>query len=218
MTEETQHTANQGDNTQNTITPEQYQTLQAEVERLRKHSETLLAEKKAESEQRKAEQTEKDRLAEEAEREIARKKGDFETLEKQYQAKIQELQNQIAERDAQRDTDLVKSQAQKLASSLSDNPANQEILQMILEKRLSAKNGQISVLDDGGAVSIANIDDLKREIETCGKYDSLVVGTRASGTGSNGKPAIKQASEYSEQERIELATTNPTLFNQLFME
>lgn len=218
MTDETQNTANQGDNTQNTITPEQYQALQAEVERLRKHSETLLSEKKAESEQRKAEQAEKDRLAEEAEREIARKKGDFETLEKQYQAKIQELQNQIAERDAQRDNDLVKSRAQKLASSLSDNPANQEILQMILEKRLSAKNGQISVLDVSGAASIASIDDLKREIETCGKYDSLVVGTRASGTGSNGKPAIKQASEYSEQERIELATTNQTLFNQLFME
>ena len=218
MTEETKNTANQGDNTQNAITPEQYQALQAEVERLRKHSETLLSEKKAESEQRKAEQAEKDRLAEEAEREIARKKGDFETLEKQYQAKIQELQNQIAERDAQRDNDLVKSRAQKLASSLSDNPANQEILQMILEKRLSAKNGQISVLDVSGAASIASIDDLKREIETCGKYDSLVVGTRASGTGSNGKPAIKQASEYSEQERIELATTNQTLFNQLFME
>ena len=218
MTEETKNTADQGDNTKNTITPEQDQALQAEVERLRKHSETLLAEKKAESEQRKAEQAEKDRLAEEVEREIARKKGDFETLEKQYQAKIQDLQNQIAERDAQRDNDLVKSQAQKLASSLSDNPANQEILQMILEKRLSAKNGQISVLDYGGAVSIASIDDLKREIETCGKYDSLVVGTRTSGTGSNGKPATKQVSQYSEQERIELATTNPTLFNQLFME
>lgn len=214
MTDETQNTANQGDNTQNTITPEQYQALQAEVERLRKHSETLLAEKKAESEQRKAEQAEKDRLAEET----ARKKGDFETLEKQYQAKIQDLQNQIAERDKQRDSDLVKSHAQKLASVLSDNPANQELLQMVLEKRLSAKDGQISVLDDGGAVSIASIDDLKREIETCGKYDSLVVGTRASGTGSNGKPAIKQASEYSERERIELANTNPTLFNQLFME
>ena len=185
-----------------------------EIERLRKHNETLLGEKKAESEKRKAEQAEKDRLAEET----ARKKGDFETLEKQYQAKIQDLQNQIAERDKQRDSDLVKSHAQKLASVLSDNPANQELLQMVLEKRLSAKDGQISVLDTSGAVSIASLDDLKREIETCGKYDSLVVGTRASGTGSNGKPAIKQASEYSEQERIELATTNPTLFNQLFME
>lgn len=33
------------DDTQNQITQEQYNELQAEVERLRKHSETLLAEK-----------------------------------------------------------------------------------------------------------------------------------------------------------------------------
>ena len=202
------------DDTQNQITPERYNELQAEVDRLRKHSETLLAEKKQQSEQRRAEQAEKERLAEET----ARKKGDFETLEKQYQAKIQELNEQIAKRDKQRDNDLVKSHAQKLSSQLSDNPANQEILQMVLEKRLSAKDGQISVLDTSGAVSIASLDDLKREIETCGKYDSLVVGTRASGTGSNGKSATKQASEYSESERIELANTNPALFKQLFME
>ena len=202
------------DDTQNQITPERYNELQAEVDRLRKHSETLLAEKKQQSEQRRAEQAEKERLAEET----ARKKGDFETLEKQYQAKIQELNEQIAKRDKERDENLVKSHAQKLSSQLSDNPANQEILQMVLEKRLSAKDGQISVLDTSGAVSIASLDDLKREIETCGKYDSLVVGTRASGTGSNGKSATKQASEYSESERIELANTNPALFKQLFME
>lgn len=42
-----------------------------EIERLRKHNETLLGEKKAESEKRRAEQAEKDRLAEET----ARKKA-----------------------------------------------------------------------------------------------------------------------------------------------
>jgi len=62
--------------------PEQSQV--EEIERLRKHNETLLGEKKAESEKRKAEQAEKDRLAEET----ARKKGDFEALEKQYQADL----------------------------------------------------------------------------------------------------------------------------------
>lgn len=201
------------DDTQNQITQEQYNELQAEVERLRKHNETLLGEKKAESEKRRAEQAEKDRLAEET----ARKKGDFETLEKQYQAKIQDLQNQIAERDKQRDNDLVKSHAQKLASVLSDNPANQEILQMVLEKRLSAKDGQLSVLDDSGAVSIMTLDDLAKQIQNCGKYDSLIIGTRASGTGSNGQ-LIKRAGDYSEQERLALANSNPALFNQLFLE
>ena len=68
MTQETQETQNtQADNT---ITPEQFTALQAEVERLRKHNETLLAEKKAETEKRRAEQAEKDKQAEE----LARKK------------------------------------------------------------------------------------------------------------------------------------------------
>lgn len=201
------------DDTQNQITQEQYNKLQAEVDRLRKHSETLLAEKKQQSEQRRAEQAEKERLAEET----ARKKGDFETLEKQYQAKIQDLQNQIVERDKQRDEHLVKSHAQKLSSQLSDNPANQEILQMVLEKRLSAKDGQLSVLDDNGTPSIMTIDDLAKQIQNCGKYDSLIIGTKSCGTGSNGQ-SVKRAGDYSEQERLALANSNPALFNQLFLE
>ena len=84
-------------------------------------------------------------------------KGDFEALEKQYQAKIQELNEQIAKRDKERDENLVKSHAQKLSSQLSDNPANQEILQILIEKRLSAKDGQLSVLDDSGVVSIMTL-------------------------------------------------------------
>lgn len=44
MSEENQTTV-LSDDTQNQITQEQYNKLQAEVERLRKHSETLLAEK-----------------------------------------------------------------------------------------------------------------------------------------------------------------------------
>lgn len=212
MTDEIQNT--QDAQHENTLTAEQAGELQAEIERLRRHNETLLGEKKAESEKRRAEQAEKEQMAQET----ARKKGDFETLEKQYQAKIKELQEQITQRDAARDGDLVKSHAQKLASMLSDNPANQEILQILLEKRLSAKDGQISVLDIDGTASIASIDDLKREIQTCGKYDSLIVGTHASGTGSHGMSAIKQAGEYSESERVHIANTNPALFKQLFME
>ena len=199
---------------QATITPEQYQALQEEVEKLRKHSETLLAEKKAEQQKQREAQAEKDALAQEQ----ARKKGDFETLEKQYQDKIAKLEAEIVERDKQRDSDLVKSEALKLASSLSDNEHNQEILQMLIEKRLTAENGQIKVTDGAGNLTIATIADLKNEISTSGKFDSLITGTKASGVGATGQgtQGTKQASDYTESERIELATTNPNLFNQLF--
>lgn len=202
------------DTTEQTITPEQYQALQDEVEKLRKHSETLLAEKKAEQQKQREAQAEKDALAQEQ----ARKKGDFETLEKQYQDKIAKLEAEIVERDKQRDSDLVKSEALKLASSLSDNEHNQAILQMLIEKRLTAENGQVKVVDDLGNATISTIADLKNEISTSGKFDSLITGTKASGVGATGQgtQGTKQASDYTESERIELATTNPNLFNQLF--
>jgi len=215
MSDQTQTTdAPVTDTTEQTITPEQYQALQDEVERMRKHNETLLAEKKAETEKRKAEQAEKDALAQEQ----ARKKGDFDTLEKQYQDKIAKLEAEIVERDKQRDSDLVKSEALKLASSLSDNEHNQAILQMLIEKRLAAENGQVKVVDDLGNATISTIADLKNEISTSGKFDSLITGTKASGVGATGQgtQGTKQASDYTESERIELANTNPNLFNQLF--
>ena len=215
MSDQTQPTdAPVTDTTEQTITPEQYQALQDEVERMRKHNETLLAEKKAEQQKQREAQAEKDALAQEQ----ARKKGDFDTLEKQYQDKIAKLEAEIVERDKQRDSDLVKSEALKLASSLSDNEHNQAILQTLIEKRLAAENGQVKVVDDLGNATISTIADLKNEISTSGKFDSLITGTKASGVGATGQgtQGTKQASDYTESERIELATTNPNLFNQLF--
>ena len=215
MSDQTKTTDAPGTQTkQSTITPEQYQALQDEVEKLRKHSETLLAEKKAEQQKQREAQAEKDALAQEQ----ARKKGDFETLEKRYQDKIAKLEAEIVERDKQRDSDLVKSEALKLASSLSDNEHDQAILQMLIEKRLTAENGQVKVVDDLGNATISTIADLKNEISTSGKFDSLITGTKASGVGATGQgtQGTKQASDYTESERIELATTNPNLFNQLF--
>ena len=198
---------------QSTITPEQYQALREEVEKLRKHSETLLAEKKAEQQKQREAQAEKDALAQEQ----ARKKGDFDTLEKQYQDKIAKLEAEIVERDKQRDSDLVKSEALKLASSLSDNEHNQEILQMLIEKRLTAENGQIKVTDGTGNLTIASIADLKNEISTSGKFDSLITGTKASGVGATGQgtQGTKTLKDYTEGELVELQKTNPAEFTRI---
>ena len=201
------------DTTKQAITPEQYQALQDEVEKLRKHSETLLAEKKAEQQKQREAQAEKDALAQEQ----ARKKGDFDTLEKQYQDKIAKLEAEIVERDKQLDSDLVKSEALKLASSLSDNEHNQAILQMLIEKRLAAENGQVKVVDDLGNATISTIADLKNEISTSGKFDSLITGTKASGVGATGQgtQGTKTLKDYTEGELIELQKTNPAEFTRI---
>lgn len=208
MTQKTQNTQDE-----NTITPEQFTALQAEIERLRKHNETLLAEKKAETEKRRAEQAEKDKQAEE----LARKKGDFEALEAQYKDKIAGLEKQLADQIAERNADLIKAQAVKIASQLSSNAHNQEILQMLIEKRLTVENGEVKVTDGNGNLTISSADDLVAEYKNSGKFDSLIDGTKASGTGATGQSS-KQAQDYTEAERIALAQSNPTLFNQLFVE
>lgn len=195
------------------ITAEQFSELQAEVERLRKHNETLLSEKKTETEKRRAEQAEKDKQAEE----LARKKGDFETLEAQYKDKIAGLEKQLADQVAERNADLIKSQSAKIASQLSSNAHNQEILQMLIEKRLTVENGQVKVTDGNGNLTISSVDELVSEFKNGGKFDSLIDGTKASGTGATGQNT-KQAQDYTEAERVALAQSNPTLFNQLFME
>lgn len=195
------------------ITAEQFSELQAEVERLRKHNETLLSEKKTETEKRRAEQAEKDKQAEE----LARKKGDFETLEAQYKDKIAGLEKQLADQVAERNADLIKSQSAKMASQLSSNAHNQEILQMLIEKRLTVENGQVKVTDGNGNLTISSVDELVAEFKNGGKFDSLIDGTKASGTGATGQNT-KQAQDYTEAERVALAQSNPTLFNQLFME
>ena len=214
MSDQTKTTDAPGTQTkQSTITPEQYQALQDEVEKLRKHSETLLAEKKAEQQKQREAQAEKDALAQEQ----ARKKGDFETLEKRYQDKIAKLEAEIVERDKQRDSDLVKSEALKLASSLSDNEHDQAILQMLIEKRLAAENGQVKVVDDLGNATISTIADLKNEISTSGKFDSLITGTKASGVGATGQgtQGTKTLKDYTEGELIELQKTNPAEFTRV---
>lgn len=201
-------------NNENTNTDNnELETLKAEIDRLRKHNETLLSEKKAETERRKAEQAEKDRLAEET----ARKKGDFETLEKSYQDKIAGLEKKISDIQAERHADLIKSQSAKIASQLSSNQHNQDILQMLIEKRLTVDNGTVKVTDGNGNLTISTLDELVNEFKNGGKFDSLIDGTRASGTGATGL-TVKTAQDYTEAERVALAQSNPTLFNQLFME
>ena len=188
--------------------------LQAEIERLRKHNEVLLSEKKARSEAARQAEAEKLRIEQEA----AKKNGDFEALEKSYEQKFQEKQRELEELIRQRDSSTVEQTSQGLASQLADTPHNQRLLQRFIKDRLSVVDGQVKVVDEQGQPSASTIDDLAHEFRTSGIYDSLLTGTRGSGTGGNGtgSKGAKPAHEYTEAERIELAKTNPEQFKQLF--
>ncbi|WP_227430405.1 hypothetical protein [Psychrobacter sp. I-STPA6b] len=186
---------------------------ESEIERLRKHNETLLAEKKAKAEQ--AKQAEAERLK--LEEENAKKSGDVEALEKSYQAKLEAKEKEISELKQQRDTDLLERESHRIASELTDNPANQKLLQRFIQDKLSVSDGQVKALDANGQ-PINQVADLVNEFKTCGDYDALITGTKASGTGGSGQSGstTKAPSEYTEAERLALAQSNPEQFKQLF--
>lgn len=186
----------------------------AEVERLKQHAEKLIGEKRQRDEVARQAQAERERL----EQESLKKNGDFEALEKSYQEKLQAEIERNNELIKQRDSSTVEQTSQGLASQLADTPHNQRLLQRFIKDRLSVVDGQVKVIDEQGQLSASTIDDLANEFRSSGVYDSLLTGTRGSGSGGagTGTKGVKSASDYSESERVELAKTNPDLFKQLF--
>lgn len=186
--------------------------LKAEVERLRKHNQTLLDEKKAEKQKREQEQAEKERLAEEA----LRKSGDAEAINKQWQEKYEKLEAELKSRDEKQAREAINTTAFKLASSLTDNQNDAEILQEIIAKRLNYENDSVKVLNSDGTISINSLDELKSELIASGKYNSLIQGTRASGVGATGAKGAPAPAEMTEAQRAELLRTDPQRYYQLF--
>lgn len=197
--------------TDNTI---DYAAIQAEIERLKQHNEKLIGEKRQRDEAARQAQAERERIEQEA----AKKNGDYEALEKSYQEKLQARENELNELYKQRDAQSINGESQRLASQLADTPTNQRLLQRFIKDRLSVVDGQVKVVDEQGQPSASTIDDLANEFKSSGVYDSLLTGTKGSGSGGNGtgSKGTRSAHEYTEAERIELAKTNPEQFKQLF--
>ena len=188
--------------------------LQAQIEALKQHNEKLIGEKRQRDEVARQAQLEREQI----EREAAKKNGDYEALEKSYQEKLQARENELNELYKQRDAQSINGESQRLASQLADTPTNQRLLQRFIKDRLSVVDGQVKVVDEQGQPSASTIDDLAHEFRTSGIYDSLLTGTRGSGTGGGGQgaPGVKPASEYTEAEMVQLAQTNKDEFNRLF--
>jgi alanyl-tRNA synthetase len=161
------------------IDPAAFAAMQAEVERLRKHSETLLAEKKQTAEQ-----------ARKAQEEAARKSGDMEALEKSWAeretARLAEREEEIKQRDQMLQELTVGSEAVKMASELAMPGCGKAIEREVKSRlRMEIRDGKpvAVVLDSEGKPSAMTLDDLRKEIQADPAFAPLLVGTRASGAG-----------------------------------
>lgn len=204
-------TDNQNNVNDNTPAPDVAKLL-AEIESLKNHNALLLNEKKTEQQRKKDALAEKERL----EAEQARKNGDVEAITKQYETKVAELQNELARRDAAQEKALIDKTALDIASQLTDNTNNRDIIATLINNRFKVVDGQIKVLNADGEISINDLNAFKNELITSGKYDSLISGTKATGVGSTGAKGTINKTELTEKERAELLRTDPTRFYQLF--
>lgn len=184
-----------------------------EIDRLRNHAETLLAEKKAKDEQ--ARQALADKLK--AEQEAAIKSGDAERIQ---EALNQQLETERGEKERlkkQIDNDKLQRTVGRLSSKLTSDQHNQDILNVLLERQVTVSDGEFNIVGLNGE-KLDSIEQLEQQVLSSGKFDSLITGTLSSGTGGEGKGSkgAKPASEYTEAEMVQLAQTNKDEFNRLF--
>ena len=165
--------------------------LQAELAALKGHHEKLLSETKA----AKAKAKEEAEAARVAAEEAARKSGDVSALDKSWQEKYGKLESEaaakVAAANAQLQSVLVDSVAQKAAMDIAVDAECAELLADKLRGSLGLAEVdgkmQTVVFDADGKRSALTVDELKKQLVA--KYPRLVKGNPAGGAGGLPQPA-----------------------------
>lgn len=153
---------------------------QPDVTGLKKKVDELLGEKKA-VQQRAAEALEAARIEEE---ERLKKAKNYEQLYTSSEAEREKAATQLAELQAQIQSQSVNATAQELASALTKDTARAKLLAAQINARLSLVDGEIRVLDANGNLTVSSTEELTTSIKT--EYPFLVDGSQAAGGGATG--------------------------------
>lgn len=152
-----------------------------DVSGLKAKVEELLGEKKrAEAERKEAE-----KLRKKAEEDKAQKAGDYEALSKTYKTELDQLKAQLQERDIAQAKSELQREAMSIASELADG-SDQKILSRFVADRLRYEDGAVKVTDANGNLTELTTAELAAEMKADPQFSSLVVGSRASGSGAAG--------------------------------
>lgn len=171
--------------------PADVQEKLKELETLKSHHEKLLGETKA----AKAKAKEEAEAARVAAEEAARKSGDVSALDKSWQEKYGKLESdaaaKVAAANAQLQSVLVDSVAQKAAMDIAVDAECAELLADKLRGSLGLAEVdgkmQTVVFDADGKRSALTVDELKKQLVA--KYPRLVKGNPAGGAGGLPQPA-----------------------------
>lgn len=144
----------------------------------------------------------------------ARKRGDIETLEKSWQSKIDGMeathQEKLAKKDAFIKNALVTNVAQSIASEIA--PENVSLILPHITARLTADldgdSPVTKVVDATGSLSALSVDDLKKEFVDNKDFASIIVGSKASGSGASADKSKRVGSAAPEGKKlVELSPT-----------
>jgi predicted RNase H-like nuclease (RuvC/YqgF family) len=178
-------TANNNTDNQNSQSPDDKDTLIAnltnQLDALRGKTEELLGETK----KAKAKAREESEAKEQARLEKAKKDGDFEKLLQSSERERKTLSERLGELENRISTEKLKSESMRLATELADG-SNAELLSEFIQKRLKYSDDNIQVLDSKGELTVSSTEDLKREFSTNDKFKALLRGSKATGGGALG--------------------------------
>ena len=149
-----------------------------EVAGLKAKNDELLAEKKA-AQRAKDELDAKARVEKER---YAQENGQYQELYESQRQEADGLRKKIEEMNQHALRQQVKSEATKLANSLTKDVAKAKLLEEKLSQRLTLMEGEIRVTDDSGQLTVSSIDDLVGSVKT--DFPFLVDGIQATGGGA----------------------------------
>jgi hypothetical protein len=123
--------------------------------------------------------------ATEAARLAAEQAGDFEQLYKAGAVKLEETATALASLKTGIATEKQQNAAMRIAGDLAEG-ANVDLLSTFISKRLQHTDDGVKVLDAAGQLTVATVEDLKKEIAGDARFGSLLKGNQSSGGGSGG--------------------------------
>lgn len=161
---------------------------EVDVDALMKENESMkskLGELLAETKKAKSAAREAQELADKEAREKAAKAGDYEQLHKSSEQARQELEAKLESLQSGIANEKKSSASLRLAGELAEGH-NAELLSEFIGRRLKYTDDGLKVVDNSGDLTIASVDDLKREFQNDPRYASLLRGNKATGGSAVG--------------------------------
>lgn len=158
-----------------------------------------------------------DRLAEldEGEGDKTRKEKDIKTLDESWKTKLAEKESELGEKLSKKDQfikkNLVKTTAEKIAGKISTVPA---LMAKAIAERLTVDfeddEPVLVILDKDGEPSDMSLEKLEKEFVANKEYASIIVGSKASGSGAprNG-PEKKPGGAGASEKPVDLSKLSP---------